>query len=63
MGSLLLLGACIGAFVSSWVIGLGRRRAVLASALPRIVGWIMIAAASDVYMMYGGRLVVVNTCG
>lgn len=55
LGSLLLLGACIGALVSSWVISLGRRRAVLASAFPRLVGWIMIAAASDVYMMYGGR--------
>ncbi|XP_050695169.1 facilitated trehalose transporter Tret1-2 homolog [Eriocheir sinensis] len=55
LGSLLLLGACLGALVSSWVISLGRRRAVLASALPRITGWIMMAAASDVYMMYGGR--------
>lgn len=55
LGSLLLLGACIGALVSSWVISLGRRRAVLASALPRLIGWIMISAASDVYMMYGGR--------
>ncbi|KAK8736442.1 hypothetical protein OTU49_005008 [Cherax quadricarinatus] len=55
LGSLLLLGACIGALVSSWVISQGRRRAVLASAFPRLVGWIMIGAASDVYMMYGGR--------
>ncbi|KAK8391208.1 hypothetical protein O3P69_017105 [Scylla paramamosain] len=55
LGSLLLLGACLGAVVSSWVISLGRRRGVLASALPRLVGWIMMAAASDVYMMYGGR--------
>ncbi|KAK4325810.1 hypothetical protein Pmani_003590 [Petrolisthes manimaculis] len=55
LGSLLLLGACLGAMVSWWVIGLGRRRAVLASALPRVAGWIMIAAASDVYMMYAGR--------
>ncbi|XP_047497926.1 facilitated trehalose transporter Tret1-2 homolog isoform X1 [Penaeus chinensis] len=55
LGSLLLLGACLGALVSSWVIGLGRRRAVCASALPRFIGWIMISAASDVYMMYGGR--------
>lgn len=57
LGSLLLLGACLGALVSSWVIGLGRRRAVCASAFPRFVGWIMISAASDVYMMYGGRYV------
>ncbi|KAG0719298.1 Facilitated trehalose transporter Tret1 [Chionoecetes opilio] len=55
LGSLLLLGACLGAMVSSGVISLGRRRAVLASALPRLIGWIMMAAASDVYMMYGGR--------
>ncbi|XP_042239371.1 sugar transporter ERD6-like 4, partial [Homarus americanus] len=55
LGSLLLLGACVGAFVSSWVISLGRRRAVLASAFPRLFGWIMIGAASDVYMLYGGR--------
>lgn len=60
LGSLLLLGACIGALVSSWVISQGRRRAVLASAFPRLVGWIMIGAASDVYMMYGGRYVKIH---
>ena len=60
LGSLLLLGACMGAIVSSWVISLGRRRGVLASALPRLVGWIMMAAASDVYMMYGGRYVFIQ---
>ncbi|CAL4060372.1 unnamed protein product, partial [Meganyctiphanes norvegica] len=55
LGSLLLLGACLGAFGSNWIMILGRRRAVLASALPRILGWILIAAANSVPMMYAGR--------
>lgn len=55
LGSLLLLGACVGSFGSNWIMILGRRRAVLASALPRILGWILIAAAYNVPMMYAGR--------
>ena len=55
-GSLLLLGACLGSIFSSFFVSLGRRRSVLISAVPRLIGWLLIASASSVNLLYLGRI-------
>lgn len=37
---------------------IGRKKALLITEVPLILGWLLIAAATDIRMIYGGRLLV-----
>jgi facilitated trehalose transporter len=45
-------GALLGAWLSSLT---GRKGAVLLSALPALIGWVIIAIAQNLPMLYIGR--------
>lgn len=48
-----------GCILSGYLLDvIGRKRTIILTLMPMIVGWFMIAAASDVMMMYAGRLLV-----
>jgi len=50
------LGAVVGGFASALIgLSVGRRRCMLFLTLPDAIGWVMIAAAANLHMVYIGR--------
>ncbi|CAG5021021.1 unnamed protein product [Parnassius apollo] len=57
VGSLLPVGAIFGPFIGGLVASkIGRKWGLLSSAIPLFVGWILVAAATNVGFLYGGRV-------
>lgn len=57
IGSLLNVGAAIGPFIGGFAgSSIGRKWGLMSSAIPLIVGWVLIAFASSVGMIYAGRI-------
>ncbi|XP_024534160.1 sugar transporter ERD6-like 4 [Selaginella moellendorffii] len=55
-GSLVNLGCMVGAVSSGRIAdSLGRKGALVAAAIPNLVGWIMVAMAKDLQFLYIGR--------
>nr|XP_003703808.1 PREDICTED: facilitated trehalose transporter Tret1-2 homolog [Megachile rotundata]XP_012141667.1 PREDICTED: facilitated trehalose transporter Tret1-2 homolog [Megachile rotundata]XP_012141668.1 PREDICTED: facilitated trehalose transporter Tret1-2 homolog [Megachile rotundata]XP_012141669.1 PREDICTED: facilitated trehalose transporter Tret1-2 homolog [Megachile rotundata] len=59
IGSLLSIGAMIGPFVAGYLAErYGRKRTLLISVAPFLVGWILIASATVVVQLYVARVVL-----
>lgn len=57
IGSLLTIGAIFGPFIGGFIASrIGRKWGVLSSAVPLIIGFILMLAASNVGMIYAGRI-------
>ncbi|XP_063834591.1 facilitated trehalose transporter Tret1-2 homolog [Ostrinia nubilalis] len=57
IGSLLTVGAIFGPFVGGFAAAkIGRKWGLLSSSIPLFVGWILIAAATNVGLIYAGRI-------
>ncbi|GAB6025927.1 Facilitated trehalose transporter Tret1 [Chamberlinius hualienensis] len=57
-GSLIMLGSVPGALLSGWTADyFGRKTTILFGSLPYMIGWIIIAGAVNVKMLYAGRLI------
>ncbi|CAH0597623.1 unnamed protein product [Chrysodeixis includens] len=57
IGSLLTVGAIFGPFMGGFAASkIGRKWGLLSTAIPLFIGWIMMAAASNVGLIYGGRI-------
>ena len=55
--SLSSIGTPIGCILSGYVMdNIGRKNALLITEIPAIIGWIVIACATNVDMIYAGRL-------
>ncbi len=56
-GSLVTLGAIVGGPVAGWVVGaIGRKGAIITSAIPYMAGWLIIIVGQSVWMLYLGRV-------
>ncbi|XP_014203271.1 facilitated trehalose transporter Tret1-like [Copidosoma floridanum] len=59
IGSLAPLGIMLGSLVSAYLAErAGRKRALLISAVPLILGWIVLGTATSIHQMYAGRLIL-----
>ena len=59
IGSLVSIGAMIGPFVAAYMAeGFGRKRTLLASTVPFLIGWILIGTAQVVVQMYVARVLL-----
>jgi facilitated trehalose transporter len=59
VGGLVPLAGLVGSFFGGSLIGyLGRRLAISATAIPFLIGWVLIANATDAIMVYAGRTLV-----
>ncbi|XP_028156027.1 facilitated trehalose transporter Tret1-like isoform X2 [Ostrinia furnacalis] len=59
VGGLVPLAALIGSICGGSLIGcLGRRLAISATALPFFIGWMLIANANGIIMVYAGRALI-----
>ncbi|CAG4967342.1 unnamed protein product [Parnassius apollo] len=57
VGSLLPVGAIFGPFIGGLAASkIGRKWGLLSSAIPLFVGWILVAAGTNVGFLYGGRI-------
>ncbi|XP_073963516.1 facilitated trehalose transporter Tret1 [Choristoneura fumiferana] len=57
IGSLLTVGAIFGPFIGGFLAArIGRKWSLLLSSVPLFVGWILIAAATNVAFLYSGRI-------
>uniref|UniRef100_A0A182K6J5 Facilitated trehalose transporter Tret1 n=1 Tax=Anopheles christyi TaxID=43041 RepID=A0A182K6J5_9DIPT len=57
VASLSAIGTPIGCLLSGYVMdNFGRKKALIATQIPTIIGWIIIACASNVGMIYAGRV-------
>ncbi|CAG5021092.1 unnamed protein product [Parnassius apollo] len=57
VGSLLPVGAIFGPFIGGLAASkIGRKWGLLSSAIPLLVGWILVTAATNVGFLYGGRI-------
>ena len=57
-GSLAVLGATLGGLLCQLVVdGYGRKPAMVMCALPYAIGWVLIDAADNTYMLYAGRFI------
>ncbi|XP_026322866.1 facilitated trehalose transporter Tret1-like [Hyposmocoma kahamanoa] len=57
MGSLLTVGAIFGPFIGGFLAArIGRKWGLMASSVPLFIGWILIAAAKSIGMIYAGRI-------
>ena len=51
----------IGCILSGWLMdNIGRKKTLILTEIPLIIGWILIACASDVYMIYIGKNLLIN---
>jgi hypothetical protein len=58
------LGAAAGGVLGGWLVDrAGRKLSLLLCAVPFVVGFAVIAAAQDVWMVLGGRLLTGLACG
>ncbi|RLU25240.1 hypothetical protein DMN91_003333 [Ooceraea biroi] len=58
IGSLVALGAIIGSFISGYLgERWGRKRSLLCSVVPFLIGWILVATANHVAQFYIARLI------
>ncbi|ODM94060.1 Facilitated trehalose transporter Tret1 [Orchesella cincta] len=56
IGSLVTIGALVGACCSGYLIEkIGRKKSLLVVGIPYIIGWFTIALAHQIYMLYVGR--------
>ncbi|XP_034837427.1 facilitated trehalose transporter Tret1 isoform X1 [Maniola hyperantus] len=57
MGSVLNIGAIIGPFIGGFAASsIGRKWGLMSSAIPLFVGWILVAAATNMAFLYAGRI-------
>lgn len=57
IGSLLTVGAIFGPFIGGIAASkIGRKWGLISSAIPLFIGWILMAAATSVGMIYAGRI-------
>lgn len=57
VASLSAIGTPIGCLLSGYVMdNFGRKKALLITEIPMIIGWIIIACATNVEMIYAGRI-------
>ncbi|KAJ2941557.1 hypothetical protein O0L34_g14609 [Tuta absoluta] len=57
IGSLLTVGAIFGPFIAGFLAPrIGRKWAIMASSVPLFLGWILVAAATSVGLIYAGRI-------
>ncbi|XP_026729952.1 facilitated trehalose transporter Tret1-2 homolog [Trichoplusia ni] len=64
IGSLLTIGAIFGPFIVGYLASrIGRKWTMLASSLPLFIGWVLLAAAKDVALLYAGRVFCGVTMG
>ncbi|XP_039760459.1 facilitated trehalose transporter Tret1 isoform X2 [Pararge aegeria] len=57
MGSVLNFGAIIGPFIGGFAAStIGRKWGLMSSTIPLFVGWILVAAASNMAFLYAGRI-------
>lgn len=58
VGSLVAIGAIVGPFPAGICADLlGRKRALLAVAIPFMMSWVILAVANSVYLLYIGRII------
>ncbi|OXU26467.1 hypothetical protein TSAR_003983 [Trichomalopsis sarcophagae] len=59
IGSLVPLGVMFGSFVSGYLgEWLGRKRSMLMSTFPFLIGWILVGTAHDIIQIYAGRFIL-----
>lgn len=57
IGSLLTVGAIFGPFLGGFAAAkIGRKWGLLSTSIPLFIGWILVAAATNVSMIYAGRV-------
>ena len=62
--SLLTIGALLGGPIGGYLIeALGRKGAIMGASVPFLVGWMLIAFANRVSMLYIGRFTTGMGCG
>ncbi|XP_067868513.1 solute carrier family 2, facilitated glucose transporter member 8 isoform X1 [Heterodontus francisci] len=56
-GSLVTIGAAVGGIIGGWIVDkIGRKPSLMICAFPYVSGFMMIIAAQNVWMLYGGRV-------
>ncbi|KAK6638460.1 hypothetical protein RUM43_006727, partial [Polyplax serrata] len=59
IASLSSISTPVGCILGGYLMDvIGRRRTLILTELPLIIGWLLIFSANSVYMIYGGRLLV-----
>lgn len=59
IASMSSIGTPIGCFASGYMMdALGRKRSLIITEIPALLGWILIAFATDIRMIYAGRFFV-----
>ena len=57
-GSLITIGALCGSNAAGWMVEKhGRKSTIIYSAVPYVIGWLLLAAAEDYVVLYIGRIV------
>ncbi|XP_058380073.1 solute carrier family 2, facilitated glucose transporter member 8 isoform X4 [Diceros bicornis minor] len=63
-GAIVTLGAAAGGVLGGWLVDrAGRKLSLLLCTVPFVVGFAIITAAQDVWMLLGGRLLTGVACG
>ncbi|XP_047353509.1 facilitated trehalose transporter Tret1-like isoform X1 [Vespa velutina] len=59
IASMSSIGTPIGCLVSGYMMDMfGRKRSLIITEIPALLGWILIATATDIHMIYAGRFFV-----
>ncbi|KAL2740650.1 facilitated trehalose transporter Tret1-like isoform X2 [Vespula squamosa] len=59
IASMSSIGTPIGCLLSGYMMDMfGRKRSLIITEIPALLGWILIAAATDIHMIYAGRFFV-----
>ncbi|XP_031832867.1 facilitated trehalose transporter Tret1 isoform X2 [Nomia melanderi] len=59
IASMSSIGTPIGCFISGYMMDvLGRKKSLIITEIPALLGWILIACATDIRMIYAGRFFV-----